>query len=87
MELQIPIVLLAHLNRGGRTMQRKGMYIPSLADLKESSAIEQDADQVLFVCRDSEAFVTEEKRKTILKLAKNRDGATGHVSLRFEMEY
>lgn len=87
MELDITIVLLAHLNRGGRSKQRKGMYIPSLADLKETSTIEQDADQVIFVCRDSESDDRVEREKAIIKIAKNRDGAAGRsVSMTFSEE-
>lgn len=77
MELDLTIVLLAHLNRGGRTKSRTGLYTPSLADLKETSTIEQDADQVLFVCRDSENEDDQERGKTFIKVAKNRDGRAG----------
>lgn len=85
-QLDIPIVLLAHLNRGGRTTQRKGLYIPSLADLKDTSTIEQDADQVIFVCRDSEAG-GEDGKKVVVKVAKNRDGYAGEsVSMIFDPE-
>lgn len=73
----VPIMLLAHLNRGGRSSQRKGLYTPSLSDLRDTGAIEQDADQVLFVCRDSENEKKEEREKAWIKIAKNRDGATG----------
>lgn len=86
MELKVPIILLAHLNRAGRAIQRRGLYIPSLVDLKESGAIEQDADQVLFMCRDSETISVIDKRKTVWKLAKNRDWATWHVSLDFDLD-
>lgn len=86
MELDVPIVLLAHLNRAGRSLQRRGMYIPTLSDLKDAGAIEQDADQVVFICRDSEATNDSDKRKSIWKVAKNRDGATGYASFDFDME-
>ena len=82
--LEMPIVLLAHLNRGGRTKNRKGLYTPSLADLKETSTIEQDADQVLFICRDSESSDPKEREKSFVKVAKNRDGQAGRsVNLSF----
>lgn len=86
MSLDIPILLLAHLNRSGRQKQKTGLYIPSLSDLRDSWAIEQDADQVLFVCRDSEATDEDEKRKSLLKLAKNRDGKTWHVSMDLDLD-
>lgn len=86
-ELNITIVLLAHLNRGGRAKERRGMYTPTLADLKETSTIEQDADQVLFVCRDSENKEQIEREKAFIKIAKNRDGqAGGQVSMTFSEE-
>lgn len=85
--LNIPIILLAHLNRGGRATQRKGLYMPSLADLRDSGSIEQDSDQVLFICRDSENEIKEERQRTILKIAKNRDGMAGRtVSMNFDEE-
>lgn len=80
----IPIVLLAHLNRGGRATQRKGLYTPALSDLRDSGSIEQDADQVLFVCRDSENDDLKERQKAFIKIAKNRDGQAGRtVSMEF----
>jgi replicative DNA helicase len=85
MELDIPVILLAHMNRWWRQQQRKWLYIPALSDLRESGAIEQDADQVLFVCRDSECPDEKDKRKTIIKVAKNRDGSTWYVSYDFEL--
>ena len=84
MDYKVPILLLAHLNRGGRSAQRKGLYTPSLSDLRDTGAIEQDADQVIFVCRDSENEDKDERQKTIIKVAKNRDGAAGrNVSMLF----
>lgn len=87
MELDLPVLLLAHLNRTGKTAIKKGMvYIPTLTDLKESGSIEQDADQVVFVARDSESTDEDEKRKTVIKVAKNRDGQTGYTSMDFDLD-
>jgi len=87
MDLDIPIVLLTHLNRGGRAKSRTGLYIPSLSDLRDTGALEQDADQVLFVCRDSENDEKEEREKSVIKLAKNRDGYAGRtISMIFDEE-
>ncbi|MCK4686574.1 MAG: AAA family ATPase [Candidatus Lokiarchaeota archaeon] len=84
LQYNIPILLLAHLNRGGRSTQRKGLYTPSLSDLRDTGAIEQDADQVVFVCRDSENEDRDERQKAIIKVAKNRDGVAGrNVSMLF----
>lgn len=84
LELDTPIVLLAHIGREWRSKQRRWLYIPTMQDLKGSSAIEQDADQIVFVCRDSEAVDDAEKRKAVWKTAKNRDWATGHTSMDFD---
>ena len=86
MDLDICIILLAHLNRSGRQLQKKGMYIPVLSDLKDAGAIEQDADQVVFVCRDSEAEDEDERKKTVVKVAKNRDGKVGVCHFSFELD-
>lgn len=86
MELDITVILLAHLNRGGRQTQRKGLYIPSLSDLRDSGSIEQDADQVVFVCRDSESMNIGDLPKTIIKVAKNRDGGVWIVNFDFTLE-
>lgn len=84
-QLDITIILLTHLNRSGRATQKKGLYIPALSDLRDSGAIEQDADQVLFVCRDSENDDVAERQKAFIKLAKNRDGYAGRsASMRFD---
>ena len=86
MELDVCVVLLAHLNRGGRSKERKWFYVPALSDLKDAGAIEQDADQVVFVCRDSESPDELAKRKTVIKVAKNRDGSTWYVSNDFDLD-
>jgi replicative DNA helicase len=87
MDLDIPIVLLTHLNRGGRAKSRKGLYIPALSDLRDSGSLEQDADQVIFVCRDSESAEKDDRQKAVIKLAKNRDGYAGrNISMTFDEE-
>ncbi len=84
-ELDLTVMLLTHINRGGRSKSRTGLYVPSLADLKDTSTIEQDADQVLFVCRDSENEDKAERQKAFIKVAKNRDGLVGpSVNMTFE---
>lgn len=77
-ELNVPVFLLAQLNRELRNRSSKE---PILSDLKQSGQIEEDADAVLFVHRPEEYADTEDEKnilsgKVILKLAKNRSGPT-----------
>ena len=75
-ELNIPIIALSQLNRGVEARQGVEGKRPQLADLRESGAIEQDADMVCFIHRP-EYYI----------IAKHRNGATGDVRLRFKSEY
>lgn len=90
-ELKIPIIVLAQLNRGpeGRTGKNKGT--PMMSDLRESGAIEQDADMIGLLYRASYYAEDEEERERVgsdanLVLAKNRNGPTGTVHLSFHAE-
>ncbi len=80
-ELEIPIILLSQLSR---MPERRGSdHRPQLADLRESGAIEQDADVVLFVYRDTVYNEEADKNAAELIVAKNRNGETGTVELVF----
>ena len=84
-ELDVPIVALSQLSRAveGRMDKR-----PMLSDLRESGAIEQDADIVAFLYREDYYIPnTENKGITELIIAKHRSGATGLIKLNFLMEY
>ncbi len=92
-ELDIPIIALSQLNRGveGRT-GHEGKR-PQLSDLRESGAIEQDADMVCFIHRPEYYRITEDNEGNSLIglaeviVAKHRNGATDIVSLKFKGEY
>lgn len=89
-ELDIPVITLAQLNRSVET--RGGDKKPQLSDLRESGAIEQDADMVLFLHRPEYYNQLEDENGESLKgmaeviLAKHRNGATGSVYLEFISE-
>ncbi|MFO7790619.1 MAG: replicative DNA helicase [Bacteroidota bacterium] len=90
-ELNVPIIALAQLNRSVET--RGGNKRPQLSDLRESGAIEQDADMVLFLHRPEYYEILEDDDGNSLKglaeviLAKHRNGATGSVYLEFVSDF
>lgn len=93
MELKIPIIALAQLNRGIEGRQNNDKK-PRLSDLRESGAIEQDADLVMFIHREAKANNTSTDANGIditrdaqIIIAKNRHGAGGDVNLQFIGEY
>lgn len=75
-ELELPVVLLSQLNRD---VERRIDKIPILSDLRDSGAIEQDADVVLFIHRDYYYNDQADKHKGIVRIAKNREGYTGDI--------
>jgi replicative DNA helicase len=86
-ELDIPIVILSQLSRGTESVDRRSK-IPQLSDLRESGAIEQDADIVLFIYREEvyKPEVEDLKGKAQVVIAKHRNGPTGFVNLTFLKE-
>jgi len=81
-ELDIPVIALSQLNR---EVDKRSDKRPVLSDLRESGSIEQDADMVIFVHRPEKYGIqtfengTDTKNRTMLILAKHRNGATGEV--------
>ena len=84
-ELNVPVICLSQLSRANEKRDDKR---PMLSDLRESGAIEQDADIVLFLYRDDYYNGDSEKRNIAeCIVAKNRHGETGKVELRWMPEY
>ena len=92
-ELNIPIVALSQLNRGVESREGIDGKRPQLSDLRESGAIEQDADMVCFIHRPEYYKIYQDDRGNDLRgmaeivIAKHRNGAVGEVLLRFKGEF
>ena len=92
-ELDIPILALSQLNRSVETREGLEGKRPQLSDLRESGAIEQDADMVLFVHRPEYYHIYQDDSGRDLQgmaqiiIAKHRKGATGDVLLTFRGEF
>lgn len=87
-ELGIPILILAQLNRGPEGRSGKSLGVPRMSDLRESGAIEQDADLVGLLYRsayyaEDDAEREQKAGEATLVLAKNRNGETGDIPLTF----
>ena len=84
-DLRVPLLALAQLNRKA---EERSDHKPMLSDLRESGAIEQDADMVLMLMREEYYQETEDNRdKAQVIIAKNRHGSTGDFTLRFTKKF
>jgi replicative DNA helicase len=84
-ELHIPVVALSQLSRAP---EARAGHRPQLADLRESGAIEQDADLVCFIFREEMYRPTDENEGIAeVIIAKQRNGPTGNLKLTFLKEY
>jgi replicative DNA helicase len=81
MDMQIPVIALSQLNRASEARQDK---MPMLSDLRESGAVEQDADVVILLHRE---IMGENRDDLSMLVAKNRHGATGLAELTFWGHY
>lgn len=83
-ELSVPVIALSQLSRA---VEQRTVKVPTLADLRESGSLEQDADLVLFLYRD-DYYNPETEKKSIAELiiAKHRNGPLGNVEFFFQKD-
>lgn len=81
LSLGVPVLMLAQLNREAQDKT------PTLRNLRESGAVEQDADMVCFIHRDLNAETGTYNDEGLLILAKQRDGETGAIPVRYERSH
>jgi replicative DNA helicase len=87
-ELKVPVLVLSQLSRAPE--QRDKLGKPKLSDLRDSGAIEQDADVVCMLrrpCRYPDDDEADDRLLAVVDVAKHRNGPTGEARFNFEEEY
>ena len=83
-ELNVPVLILSQLSRNP---EQRNDHRPMLSDLRESGAIEQDADEVLFLYRPAVYDTSKDEKEATVIIAKNRNGRTGECNLLWDGEH
>ncbi len=91
-ELHIPIMALSQLSRNAENRNNSGSKKPQLSDLRESGAIEQDADIVMFIFRPEYYNLPDDENGSVANradiiIAKHRSGSTGEIYLNFRKDF
>ena len=81
---RVPIIVVSQLNR---KVEERADRRPNLSDLRDSGAIEQDADEIVFIFRPFVYDETHDPKKAELLVRKNRFGPTGDVEVNFDAQY
>jgi replicative DNA helicase len=87
-ELKVPVIVLSQLSRAPEQRDKEGK--PKLSDLRDSGAIEQDADVVMMLRRPSYypgSEGSEDERLSVVDVCKQRNGPTGEILLNFDRDY